>query len=109
MIALDQLLGLGLGPRRVAAGIAHHEFDLAAGHHVVPVLEEAQRPLLHLDAARGERAGLHGEEADAHRPGLGPRARGARGGSRDEDGPAGQEGTAGEGGGHDGLLSSGSV
>ena len=73
VIALDELLGLGLGAGGVAAGVGHHELGLAAGQHVVPVLQEPDGALLHLDPAGGERAGLHGEQADADRLVLGDR------------------------------------
>jgi len=34
MVALDQLLRLGLGAGRTTAGVADHELDLATGHRV---------------------------------------------------------------------------
>src|SRR5262249_9811158 len=71
VVALDQLLGLRLRPRGIPAGVAHDELGLAAGERVVPVLEEAGHPLLHLDAALGQRTGLHGEQAEANRFALG--------------------------------------
>ena len=70
-VALDQLLRLGLGARGVAARVADDQLRLAAGERVVPVLEEADHALLHLDAALGERPGLHREQADADRLVLG--------------------------------------
>ena len=83
VVALGQLLGLGLGARGIAAGVGDHELDLAAGQRVVPVLEEADGALLHLDAALGERPRLHGQETDADRLGLRPRGPGQGGGGRE--------------------------
>src|SRR5215470_1476276 len=61
VVALDELLGLGLGARGIAAGVADDQFDLPAGEDVVTVLEEAGQALLHLDAPGRERSGLHGQ------------------------------------------------
>ena len=71
VVAFDQLLRLGLGAGRVAAGIADHQLGLAAGELVVAMLEEQVDALLHLDAALRERPGLHREEADLDRLVLG--------------------------------------
>jgi hypothetical protein len=73
LVALDQLLRLGLGARRVAAGVGNDEVDLAAGQRAVLLLEEGADALLHLDAALGERAGLDREQADLERRALGDR------------------------------------
>ena len=70
LVALDQLLGLGLGAGRIAAGIGGDEVDLAAAHRVVRLLEEGEDALLHLDAALGERTGLHREKPELERRGL---------------------------------------
>jgi len=74
-VALDELLGPGLRLRRVAAGVAHEQLDLASGQGVVALLEEQHDALFHLRAAGGERAGLDGEKAEPQRLGL---RRGAR-------------------------------
>ena len=81
VLALHQLLGLGLRAGGIAAGVGDDELDLAAGHRVVPVLEEADGALLHLDPAGSERARLDREQADANRLGL--RDRRERQGRRD--------------------------
>ena len=78
VVALDQLLRLGLGARGIAARVGDHQLGLAAGQRVVPVLEEPDHALLHLDATLGERPGLHGEQADAHGLGLGQSRHGQR-------------------------------
>ncbi len=67
VVALDQFLRLGLGARGIAAGVADHQLDLAAGQHVVAILQEQIGALLHLDAALRQRTGLHREQADADR------------------------------------------
>ena len=70
MVALDQLLRLGLGARGVAAGIAEKDLDLAPGKHAVMLFEADVEPLIHLDAAGGERPGLDREQAQPDRPGI---------------------------------------
>ena len=70
LVALDELLGLGLRARGIATGVGEDELDLAAGERVVALLQEKLDALLHLLAAGGERAGAHREEADAERLGL---------------------------------------
>src|SRR5207245_7550990 len=52
------------------------ELHRPAGEHVVTLLEIEREALLHLDAAGGERARFHGEEADLHRSALGAQDRG---------------------------------
>ena len=93
MVALDQLLRLVLGAGRVAAGIGDDEFDLAPGQGHVAVLEERGEALLHLDAALGERARLHAEEAEPQGRALRERDAGQRrrcrgGGRTKHDGTA---------------------
>ena len=70
LVALDQLLRLGLGARRIAAGVGGDELDLAAGERVRLLFEKNGEPLLHLDAALRQRAGLHRQQADLERSGL---------------------------------------
>ena len=70
LVALDQLLHLGLGAGRAAAGVGGEELHLAAGHRVVLFLQKREDALLHLDAALGERAGLHGQQAELEGRGL---------------------------------------
>src|SRR5215467_3397529 len=55
VVALDELLSLGLGAGGIAAGVGHDELDLAPSHRVAAVLEKTDRALLHLNATRGER------------------------------------------------------
>src|SRR5499427_5036854 len=62
VVALDQLLRLGLGARGIASSVGHDQLDLPAREDVVAVLQEADHALLHLDASRGERSRLHGQE-----------------------------------------------
>src|SRR5499427_6545548 len=64
VVALDELLRLGLGARGIASSVRHDQLDLPAGEDVVAVLQEADHALLHLDASRGERPRLHGQEPD---------------------------------------------
>ncbi len=59
----------------IAAGVGGVKLDRPARQHVVALLEEDREALLHLDAARGERAGLDGEEPDADGPRLRRRRR----------------------------------
>ena len=62
--ALDQLLGLGLGGRRVAAGIGDDELRPCGRRACCSSApQERGDALLHLDAALRERAGLHRERA----------------------------------------------
>ena len=56
---------LVLAPAGLPPVSADDQLDLAAGEHVVPLLEEDGDALLHLDAALGERPGLDREQADA--------------------------------------------
>ena len=70
LVALDQFLRLGLGAGRLAAGVGGEEFDLAAGHLVVVLLQPGEHALFHLDAALRERAGLDGQQAELERRGL---------------------------------------
>src|ERR1700730_18643656 len=65
--ALDQLLRLGLGSDRVAAGVGDNELDLSSRKRVVALLEESLDALFHLPATGGERAGADREKADAYR------------------------------------------
>jgi hypothetical protein len=73
IVALDQLLRLGLGAGRVTAGVADHQLDLAARHFVVSVLQKQDRALLHLNPDRSKGAGLDREEPDFDRSLLGDR------------------------------------
>src|SRR5712691_6786426 len=99
VVALGELLGLGLGAGGVAARVGDDQLHLAPGERVVPVLEEADGALLHLDAARGERPGLHREQSDLDGLWLRERGRPQRGRQRGAD----QESTTSDGHGH-GLL-----
>jgi len=54
VVALDQLLGLGLGATRVPPVSGDHEPTLRRPACVVLVLQEADGALLHLDTAGGE-------------------------------------------------------
>src|SRR4249920_246693 len=64
LVALNQLLHLGLGAGGIAAGVGGKELHLAAGHRVVLLLQVRDNALFHLDAALGERAGFYGEQAE---------------------------------------------
>jgi hypothetical protein len=75
---------------RATAGATLHR---PAGEHVVALLEIKRQPLLHLDAAGRERAGLHGEKADLHRGALRAQDRG-RGDECAGPEHAGQDGSA---------------
>ena len=66
-VALDQLLRLALGERRLPGGVREDDLDLAAGERVVALFQQQADAFLHLPAARRERSGAHGEEADAQR------------------------------------------
>ena len=70
LVALDQFLRLGLGARGVAAGIRRDEFDLAARERVVLLFQVRNDALFHLDAALGERAGLHRQQTQLERRSL---------------------------------------
>ena len=70
VVALDQLLHLGARDRGRARRVAGEQLHRPPGEHVVALFQIEREPLLHLQAARGERAGLHGEKSDAHRAGL---------------------------------------
>ena len=96
LVALDQFLGLGLGAGRIAAGIGGDEVDLAAAHRVIRLLQIGQHALFHLDAALGERPGLHRQKAELERRGLrdsGRRKAGER--SRRAGGGTGQQARGG--------------
>ena len=67
LVALDQLLRLGAGAGRIAAGVGRDELDLAPGERVALFLQEREDPLFHLDAALRQRAGLDGEQAELER------------------------------------------
>ena len=67
LVALNQLLQLGLGDSRRSRGIDRVELDLAAGKQVVLLLQKLQQTGFHLQPDRGERSGLGGHEADADR------------------------------------------
>ena len=75
LVALDQFLGLGLGAGRVAAGIGGDEVHLAAADRIIFFLQIGQDALLHLNAALGERTGLHRQQAELERRGLRDRRR----------------------------------
>src|SRR5262249_1166492 len=62
-----QLLCLGLGTRRIAAGIRRDEFDLTPRKRVGLLLEQRQDALLHLDPALGKRPGLDRQQSDLER------------------------------------------
>src|SRR5215813_10100751 len=88
VVALDELLGLGLGARGIAPGVSHDELHLPAGEDVIAVLQEAGQALLHLDAPGGERSRLHGQKPDLDgfrlREGGHPRQGGGGRGARQE-------------------------
>src|SRR5437763_3379118 len=65
LVALDELLRLGLGTRRIATGICGDEIDFTAADRVVRLLQIGQNALLHLNAALRQRPGLYREEAKA--------------------------------------------
>jgi hypothetical protein len=93
VVLLDELLRLRLRLRRRSRRVREEDLDLAPGDGVVALLEEQVDAVLHLLAARGERAGAHGEEAEAD--GL------LRGGERRDHEDEGDRGEASErGGGH---------
>ena len=64
LVALYQLLRLGLGASRITAGIGHYQLGLAPGELVVAMPEKQGNPLLHLEAALSQRAGLDGQQPD---------------------------------------------
>ncbi len=68
--ALHQLLHLCAADGGVTGGVGGRELDRPVAEHVLAVFEERQQTLFHLQAARSERAGLNGQEADTDRPGL---------------------------------------
>src|SRR5262249_23740570 len=81
LVALDDLLRLGLGTGRVAARIGDEQLDLAARERVALLLEEGRDALLHLDAALRQRSRLDREQADLEGRALGDGGRGeTRGG-----------------------------
>src|SRR5581483_2100171 len=82
VVALDQLLRLALRLRGLARRVGEIDLDLAPGEGVVALLEQQVDAFLHLAAAGGERAGAHGEEADAQRLALRERAAGGQRGRR---------------------------
>jgi hypothetical protein len=65
LLALDQLLGLGLRLRRLAGGVGKDDLDLPSGERAAALLQEEVDPFLHLPPAGGERTGPDGQEADA--------------------------------------------
>ena len=67
IVALDQLLRLGARGRGNAGRVGDDQFDLAAGELVVALLQIHHERALHVDAARGQRSGLHGQKPDADR------------------------------------------
>ena len=67
MFALDQFLRLGLGARRIAAGVGRDELHFTAGESVVLFLQIGDGALLHLDAALRERARLDGQQTELER------------------------------------------
>src|SRR6266700_2460229 len=71
-VALDQLLDLGARLRGHAAAVADEELHFPAGHRVIALLQVLDERALHVDAARGERAGLHRHEPYANRSALSP-------------------------------------
>jgi hypothetical protein len=76
-VPLDQLLRLGAGAGRVAAGVSGDEIDPPAREDVALFLQEREDSLFHLDTALRERAGLDGEQADLEGR-LGVNIRGAQ-------------------------------
>jgi len=76
LVALDEFLRLGLGPRRIAAGVGDDELDLAPGYRIVALLQEQLYAFLHLPSSGSERARAHGEKSEAD--GLILRERGGR-------------------------------
>jgi len=50
LVPLNQLLSLGLGAGRIAAGVCRNELHLAAGEHIGLLFQEYRNSLLHLDA-----------------------------------------------------------
>ncbi len=67
LVALNELLRLGLRSDRVAAGVGDDELDLSSRKRVVALLEESLDALFHLPPAGGKRAGADREKADAYR------------------------------------------
>jgi hypothetical protein len=67
LVALNQLLQLGLGDSRRGRGIDRVKLDLAAGEQVVLFLQELKKTRFHLQADSRKRTGLSGHEADADR------------------------------------------
>jgi hypothetical protein len=96
VLPLEEFLHLGARHGRRAGGIAGEELHRPPGEHVVTLLEIEREALLHLDAAGGERAGFHGEEADLHRSALSAQDRG-RGDERARCEHALQDGAATDG------------
>src|SRR5262245_3524976 len=64
LVALDQLLRLGLGARRIAAGVSRDELDPAPRQRVALLLEQRRNALLHLNPALGQRPGLDREQPE---------------------------------------------
>ena len=83
-LAFHQLLHLGARLRRDRGGVRNRQLDLAPSHRVVLLLEEDGEAALHVDAAGGERPGLHSEKPQPDRLALrshhGRKAQGRRAG-----------------------------
>ena len=65
--AFDQPLGLGPRESRIAGRVLGDQLDLAACDHAAAFLEKKSRTLYLLLAARGQRAGIDGEESNFER------------------------------------------
>ena len=66
VIFLDQLLRLGPCGRRNTGRVGDDEFDLSACQRIFPFLQKHRQRQIHVDAARGERACLGGQQPDAN-------------------------------------------
>jgi len=82
LVSLHRLLRPGLGGGGLTGRVERGHLDLPSGEHSLVLIEVEGEPFLHLPAAGGEGAGLHGEEADADGPLVGGGG-GAEHGERD--------------------------
>ena len=66
LVSGDQLFGFRPSYSRVAGRVGDDKLDLSSSQDVIPLLQENQKTLLHLNATLCERAGLYRQESDAN-------------------------------------------
>ena len=69
VVALDEFLRLRARGCRNAGRVGHDQFDFSTGKLVVPVLQVHDERAFHIDAARSQWSGLHGQKPHANRAG----------------------------------------